>query len=71
MSFSINLDQTDVVNKLFGVVREEEGIEPDRDDLITTAGVGSDATVASIGIWKYDKGTLPFSFFLSTKILPV
>ena len=52
MSFSINLDQTDVVNKLFGVVREEEGIEPDRDDLITTAGVGSDATVAAIAIWK-------------------
>ena len=55
MSFSINLDHADVGNKLFGVVREEEGIEPDRGDLIATAGVASDATIAAVAIWKNDK----------------
>ena len=48
MSFSINLDQADVVNEVFGVMREEKRIQSDRGYFITTAGVGGDPTIAAI-----------------------
>ena len=48
MAFCVYLDHADVVNKLFAIELKEEGIEPDRGDLIVAAGVACDSSIAAL-----------------------
>ena len=48
MGFSINLDQADVVNEVFGVMREKKRKQSYRWHFIPTAGVGGDPTITAI-----------------------
>ena len=48
MAFSVYLDHTDVVNKLFAIEIKEEGVEPDWSDLIVAAGVAGDSSIAAL-----------------------
>jgi hypothetical protein len=48
MAFCVHLDHTDVVNKVFAVEIKEEGVKPDRADLIVAAGVACDSSIAAL-----------------------
>jgi hypothetical protein len=48
MAFCVYLDHADVVHKLFAIELKEEGVEPDRGDLIVAAAVAGDSSIAPL-----------------------